>query len=180
MAPAALLFALVLCAFLPAVRNDFVGYDDPEYVTGNPRIQEGLNAHTASWAFGATAASNWHPITWLSHMLDYQFFGLNASGHHFTSVLLHALNATLLFVVLRRFTGAAGRSFVVAAFFGLHPLRVESVAWISERKDVLSALFFLLTIWAYGRYAESVKCQVAGGKSESRKPKAERNPKPEV
>jgi len=164
------LFGLVLWAFLPAIDGEFVGYDDPVYVTANGPVQHGLHWESIRWAFSNAEAANWHPLTWLSHMLDCQLFGLGAWGHHLTSVLLHALNTVLAFAVLRRITGATGRSFVVALLFGLHPLRVESVAWVAERKDVLSTLFFLLTIWAYARYVE---------KSEIRTPKAEGNPKTE-
>jgi hypothetical protein len=107
-----------------------------------------------AWAFSATEASNWHPLTWLSHMLDAQLFGLNPAGHHLTSIVLHGVNALLVFALLNALTGAVGRSWFVAAFFGLHPLRVESVAWIAERKDVLAALFWLLTMLTYVQYVE--------------------------
>jgi hypothetical protein len=137
----------------PAVRNPFMHVDDPDYVTENPHIKAGLTSETFSWALTATAARNWHPLTWLSHGLDCQLYGLNPRGHHFTNVLLHALNVVLLFLMLLRVTGARGRSLLVAALFALHPLNVESVAWIAERKNVLSTLFFLLTLAAYGWYA---------------------------
>ena len=150
-----LVFGLVLAAFLPALSNGFVGYDDPDYVTENDHVRAGLTWNGVQWAFRSTEAANWHPLTRLSHMLDCQLFGLAPWGHHLTSILLHALNALLLFVVLRRMTGSTWRSFAVALLFGLHPLRVESVAWIAERKDVLSTLFWMLTIWAYARYAKS-------------------------
>jgi hypothetical protein len=149
-----LLFALVLGVFWPALSNGFVGYDDPDYVTENDHVRAGLTWESVQWAFRSTEAANWHPLTRLSHMLDCQLYGLAPWGHHLTSILLHALNATLLFLVLRRMTGAAWRSFAVGLLFGLHPLRVESVAWIAERKDVLSTLFWLLTLWAYVRYVE--------------------------
>src|SRR6266700_2979836 len=152
-----LLFALVLWAFFPATGNGFVGFDDPEYVTANRRVQQGLTWENLEWAFCSSQAANWHPMTWLSHMLDCQLFGLAPWGHHLTSVLLHAANTMLAFVVLKRMTGATWRSLIVAMFFGLHPLRVESVAWVAERKDVLSAFFFMLTLWAYVRYAEESK-----------------------
>ena len=148
-----LLFALVLGAFLPALSNGFVGFDDPDYVTENSHTQAGLTWESIQWAFRSAEAANWHPVTRLSHMLDCELFGLAPWGHHLTSLLLHALNATLLFAVLRYMTGAVWRSFAVALLFGVHPLRVESVAWISERKDVLSTLFWMLTLWAYSRYA---------------------------
>ncbi len=149
-----LLFGLVLATFLPALSSGFVGYDDPDYVTENDHVRAGLTWEGVQWAFRSAEAANWFPLTRLSQMLDCELFGLAPWGHHLTSILLHALNATLLFVVLRRMTGATWRSFAVALLFGVHPLRVESVAWIAERKDVLSVFFFMLTLWAYARYAE--------------------------
>ncbi len=145
----ALLFLVVAAVFLPSLRHEFITYDDPGYVTANAQVQGGLTWENVKWAFRSVEASNWHPLTWLSHMLDCQLFGLQPWGHHLTNLLLHACNALLLFVVLRRATGAVGRSLFVAALFGLHPLHVESVAWIAERKDVLSTLFWMLTLWAY-------------------------------
>jgi len=149
-----LLWLIVLGTFWPALANDFVGYDDLEYVTANPHIQQGLSWQTIRWAFSNTDVAAWHPLAWLSHALDYQCFGLNAFGHHLTAVLLHAFNAVLCCFVFRGLTGAFARSWAAAALFALHPLRVESVAWVSERKDVLSLAFFLLTLWAYTRYAK--------------------------
>jgi protein O-mannosyl-transferase len=149
-----LLFGLVLATFLPGLANGFVGYDDPDYVTENDYVQAGLTWEGVHWAFRSTEAANWHPLTRLSHMLDCELFGLAPWGHHLTSILLHALNAALLFGVLQSMTGATWRSFAVALLFGLHPLRVESVTWIAERKDVLSTLFWMLALWAYVRYAE--------------------------
>ena len=154
-----------LAAFLGARQCGFVNYDDPVYITSNPHIQRGLTLPAVLWAFGAGAASNWHPLTWLSHLLDVDLYGLNPAGHHLTSVLLHALNGVLLFLILQKMTGAPWRAAVVAALFALHPLRVESVAWVSERKDVLSTLFGLLTLWAYLRYAENLKSQISNFKS---------------
>lgn len=145
---------LVFAGFLPTLRNGFVNFDDPLYVTDNPHVQKGLSWEGLSWALGATTAFNWHPLTWLTYMADFQIYGLKPGGYHLTNVLLHTLNTCLVLLVLRRLTGALWRSLVVAALFGLHPLRVESVAWVAERKDVLSALFFLLTVWAYTRYAQ--------------------------
>jgi tetratricopeptide (TPR) repeat protein len=150
-----LLLGLVAWAFLPVLHNGFVNYDDGRYITANPHVQAGLSWANVRWAFESTAASNWHPLTWLSHMLDCQLFGLNPRGHHLTSLLIHAANCLLLFLLLRRLTGATARSFLVAALFGLHPLRVESVAWAAERKDVLSTLFCLLTLHAYASYARA-------------------------
>jgi protein O-mannosyl-transferase len=153
--PLCLLLALVtLTVFLPVAWQGFVNYDDSDYVTENQHVQSGLKWDSVVWAFKTGHASNWHPLTWLSHMLDCQLFGLWAGGHHLVSVGLHILNTLLLFLLLRRITGALWRSVAVAALFALHPLHVESVAWASERKDVLSALFFILTLWAYARYGE--------------------------
>ncbi|HWX23235.1 MAG TPA: tetratricopeptide repeat protein [Candidatus Binatia bacterium] len=153
------LFLAVLGVFLPTITPVFAGLDDGTYVTSNLHVQAGLSWENLKWAFTTSEASNWHPLTWLSHMLDCQLFGLNARGHHLTSVLLHGMNTVLLFLVLARMTHAARRSLFVAALFGLHPLRVESVAWVAERKDVLSTFFLLLTIWAYVRYVEKSKGQ---------------------
>jgi Flp pilus assembly protein TadD len=155
------LFAVTLWTFWPATHNNFVGYDDPVYVTGNPHVQQGLSLKNVEWAFMASDGGNWHPLTWFSHMIDCQLFGLLPWGHHLMNVLFHALNTVLVFLALGRLTqktdpagtGAIWRSFVVTAFFGLHPLRVESVAWVSERKDVLSAFFGLLTLLSYAKYA---------------------------
>jgi hypothetical protein len=119
----------------------------------NTRVTSGLTLANACWAFRSGYVSNWHPVTWLSHMLDCELFGVNPWGHHLTSVLLHALNAALVFVLLQQMTGATFRSLLVAALFAVHPLRVESVAWVAERKDVLSAFFGLLSLVCYARYA---------------------------
>jgi len=148
------LILVTLAVYNPAKRLPFVNYDDRDYVTRNLQVQSGLEWDTVQWAFSTLDAANWHPLTWLSHALDCQLFGLNPSRHHSTNLLLHALNAALLFWVLRRATGYAGRSFMVAALFALHPINVESVAWISERKNLLSMLFFLLALGAYRWYAE--------------------------
>jgi tetratricopeptide (TPR) repeat protein len=154
---------LLLCLFLLVAvssvywqvgGHDFITFDDPLYVTENEPVQKGLSARGLVWAFTTTDAGNWHPLTWLSHMLDCELFGTNPRGHHLHSLLLHAANTLLLFVLLRRMTGALWRSFAAAGLFALHPLHVESVAWVAERKDVLSTLFWMLTLWAYARYAE--------------------------
>jgi len=158
------LAAAALAVFWGALRCDFVNYDDPTYVTSNAEIQHGLTAEGFAWAFETPAASNWHPLTWLSHMADVQVFGLKPAGHHLTSVLLHAANAVLLFLLLQRITGALWRSAAVAALFAWHPAHVESVAWIAERKDVLCAFFGLLTLGAYLRYAENLKSQISSFK----------------
>ncbi len=161
----------VLCFFLglatlavywPAGWNGFVDYDDADYVTANPHVQSGLTWDTVVWAFTTGHASNWHPLTWLSHALDCGLFGQRPGPHHRVSVALHVANTLLLFLILRRMTGARWRSFLAAAFFGLHPLHVESVAWISERKDVLSGLFFLLTLGAYTIYVEKLRARTQG------------------
>jgi tetratricopeptide (TPR) repeat protein len=133
---------------------DFVSYDDPWYITNNPNVTGGLSAKSIGWAFTAGYLFYWHPATWLSHLLDVEMFGLNAGGHHVTNLLLHIASTLLLFAFLRRATGAEGRSAFVAALFAIHPLHVESVAWVAERKDVLSTVFLMLTMCAYVRYAE--------------------------
>jgi protein O-mannosyl-transferase len=148
------LIVAVLLVYAPALRLGFINFDDPQYVLENPHVRSGLTGDNVAWALTGTHAGNWHPVTWLSHMTDVELFDVDPRGHHATSVLIHLLNTLLLFVVLRRMTGQALRSAIVAALFGVHPLHVESVAWISERKDVLSTLFALLTLWAYVRYAE--------------------------
>ncbi len=155
------LLLVVLLAFAAALpyliagTGEFVAYDDNAYVFKNPRVGAGLGWEGARWALTAFHAANWHPLTWLSHMADVSLFGMNPRGHHLTSVLLHALNAALLFLALRRLTGAFWPSVLVAALFGVHPLHVESVAWVAERKDVLSGLFFMLILLAYERYART-------------------------
>src|SRR5258706_3295717 len=143
----------VIASFSPAIGNQFVNFDDAAYLTANTHVQSGLSLENLRWAFTATVASNWHPLTWISHMIDCDVYGLRPWGHHLTSLLLHAANTILVFIFLNRFTGSLWRSFFVAGLFGLHPLRVESVAWAAERKDVLSTFFLLLTLLAYGRYA---------------------------
>ena len=150
-----LLLALItLLAYLPASRDGFVNYDDQDYVTENSVVQKGLTWTGIKWAFTTGHASNWHPITWLSHMADCELFGLNPGAHHLVNVLFHTANVVLLLVLLLRLTGELWPAAFVAALFAWHPLHVESVAWISERKDVLSAFFALLTLLAYTRYAQ--------------------------
>jgi tetratricopeptide (TPR) repeat protein len=150
---AAILIA-TLCAYLPLGKSGFVNYDDVTYVTDNPVVQGGLTLKNVLWAMTATDASNWHPLTWISHMADVQMFGMHAGGHHLTNVLLHMLNAILLLVWLHTITGEFWKSSVVAALFALHPLHVESVAWIAERKDVLSTVFWFLTLLCYTLYCQ--------------------------
>jgi hypothetical protein len=138
-----------------AMRNGFVNLDDPEYVTRNPHVLSGLTWADVRWALGSSyPSSNWHPLTWISHMLDVQLYGSNSAGHHFTSVLLHIFGVVLLFLLIELATGRALRSAAVAALFAVQPLNVEAVAWISERKSVLCVFFFLLAIGAYGWYAK--------------------------
>lgn len=151
---ALLLGLLTLALYWPATGFDFTNYDDPDYIIYNPGVQHGINRESVLWAFKTSHASNWHPVTWLSHMVDYDLYGLKPGGHHLTNLILHAANVVLLFLVLCQLTGATWRSALVAALFAWHPLHVESVAWISERKDVLCAFFWLLTMAAYGRYAK--------------------------
>ncbi len=148
------LAAITLAVFGRTVHNGFVNYDDGEYVYENAQVVRGLTFPGIVWAFTHVYSANWHPLTWISHMLDCQLYGLNPGGHHLTNILLHAATAILLFLVLRQMTGALWRSAFVAAVFAIHPLRVESVAWVAERKDVLSGVFFMLTIGAYVRYAQ--------------------------
>jgi tetratricopeptide (TPR) repeat protein len=150
-----LLALVTLLVYLPVRHYAFVNFDDPDYVTENPMVQAGLTWSGCQWAFTTWHASNWHPLTWLSHMVDWQLFGLNAGGHHLVNVLFHATNAVLLFLLLLRLTSALWQSALIAALFAWHPLHVESVAWVAERKDVLSAFFGLLTLMAYVRYAQS-------------------------
>jgi protein O-mannosyl-transferase len=148
----ALLALVTVALYWPATRCDFVNFDDGVYVSQNLHVQSGLTWPGIQWAFSNLEAGFWHPLTWLSLMADCQLYGLRAWGHHLTSVLLHVANTVLLFLVLRRLTGATWRSAFVAGLFGWHPLHVESVAWVSERKDVLSTLFLLLTMLMYVRY----------------------------
>src|ERR1043165_9621120 len=136
-----LLIAVTLAAYGPVTSCDFVQFDDTVYVKDNFQVQAGLTWAGVRWAFTTGHTSNWHPLTWLSHMLDAELFGPGAAGPHFTNLLLHILNSVLLFLLLRQMTKAHWQSAIVAALFALHPLHVESVAWISERKDVLSAFF---------------------------------------
>jgi tetratricopeptide (TPR) repeat protein len=148
-----LLVVAVLAAYNPVTRNGFVNFDDDGYITSNPHVRAGVTPATVRWAFTTYEQANWHPLTWLSLALDCELFGLNPAGHHYTSVLLHAVNAVLLFLFLQRATGFRWRSLMAAALFALHPINVESVVWAAERKNVLSMIFFLLGLYAYGGYA---------------------------
>jgi tetratricopeptide (TPR) repeat protein len=157
---AALLLAVItLLAYLPALQNNFVNYDDPDYVTENPVVQNGLTLAGIKWAFTGWHAANWHPLTWLSHMADCELFRLNPAGHHFVNLLFHSANTALLFLLLARLTQKVWPSILVALLFALHPLHVESVAWAAERKDVLCVFFCLLALRAYIRFADLSKAQ---------------------
>src|SRR2546425_7939600 len=142
------LVMMTTAAYWRTLHNGFVLYDDKGYVTENPHVQEGITSKTLLWALTTTHAANWHPLTWLSHMVDCRLFGLNPRGHHLTSLLLHLANTVLLFLALSAMTEALWPSAFVAALFALHPLHVESVAWVAERKDVLSAFFWMLAMLA--------------------------------
>ncbi|MDM8525127.1 tetratricopeptide repeat protein [Desulfococcaceae bacterium HSG8] len=155
---------LLICLFLvistfavywQVRHHEFVAFDDDDYIINNPRVRAGLTPESITWAFTSAYASNWHPLTWLSHMTDIQLYGINPGQHHLTNVLLHIMNSLLLFFVLRRMTGDLWKSGFAAALFALHPLHAESVAWVSERKDLLSTFFWMLTLWSYIRYVES-------------------------
>jgi tetratricopeptide (TPR) repeat protein len=150
----AALFAGVVIVYGQLAGHNFVNYDDEEYVTQNAHVMSGLTLENIRWAFTESHSSNWHPLTWMSHMLDVQLFEMKAGRHLMTNLLLHGLNSILLFLLLRRATSETWRSAAVAGLFALHPLHVESVAWVSERKDVLSTLFFMLTIWLYIAWTE--------------------------
>ena len=152
-----LLAAVTLVVYWPVTHCDFVNYDDPDYFSSNPHVLSGVTAGNVVWAFTTGHASNWHPLTWLSLMLDVEIFGKGPAGPHITNLVFHAANAALLFLLLRRLTAATWRSAFVAALFALHPLHVESVAWISERKDVLSTFFGLLALLMYGGYVRKSK-----------------------
>jgi Tfp pilus assembly protein PilF len=153
---AVLLALATIALYWPAMRSDFINYDDPDYVTANSHVQDGLTWAAVKWAFTNTEQGTQSaPLMWLSHELGCQLFGLNPWGHHLINLLLHAANTALVFLVFRRMTGATWRSLMLAALFGWHPLRVESVAWVTERKDVLSGLFWMLTLLAYAKYVEA-------------------------
>jgi tetratricopeptide (TPR) repeat protein len=148
------LTAATLSTYWPVQKYDFVNFDDDEYVFDNPHVKTGLTLKNIVWAFTKSHSANWHPLTWISHMVDCELFGLNAGGHHLMNLYIHLANVLLLFFLLKKMTAATWRSAFVAALFALHPLHVESVAWIAERKDVLCTFFFLLTIWAYSDYIQ--------------------------
>jgi tetratricopeptide (TPR) repeat protein len=152
---AILLLVATLAVYGQVVHHDFINYDDPQYVTENLPVSGGLTLAGVKWAFSSLHASNWHPLTWLSHMLDVQLFGLNPAGHHGSNLFWHCVATVLLFFLLHRLSGSVWQSGIVAALFALHPLHVESVAWVAERKDVLSATFWMLTLLCYVRFVES-------------------------
>ena len=137
--------------YLQIQDHDFIDFDDPVFVTENLKLREGLTRENVIWAFTNTSDANWIPITWISHFLDYKFFGLNPGGHHLTSLLLHIANALILFLVFVRITGALWQSAFVATLFALHPFNIESVAWAAERKNVLSTFFWMLTLVTHTR-----------------------------
>ena len=149
------LVAVTVGLYWQTTYQDFAVIDDDDYVSSNPRVKEGLSWEAAQWAFTTYHAANWHPLTWLSHQADWSIYGSFAGGHHLTNLLLHAVNTLFVFLLLRSLTGHTGPSWVVAALFGWHPLHVESVAWIAERKDLLSTLCLLGSLWAYCRYAKA-------------------------
>ncbi len=149
-----LLAVVTLALYNPVNRHPFVNYDDDRYVTENAQVRQGLTWETFTWAWTSTEQANWHPLTWMSHALDESMFRLNPAGHHLSSVLLHAVNVVLLFLLLMLATGRVGPSLFAAALWAVHPINVESVAWVGERKNVLSTMFFLLTLLSYRRYAQ--------------------------
>jgi Tfp pilus assembly protein PilF len=154
-----LLFGLTVLTFFPSLKTDFQFNDENAELLNNTHVNSGLGWQNLRWALFSLEYANWYPLTWISHMLDFQVFGNHPWGHHLTNVLLHAANGVLLFLVLKRMTGTLWRSLVVASLFALHPLRVESVTWITERKDVLSVFFGLMVLWTYARYVEASKTQ---------------------
>jgi len=165
-----LLAAVTLLCYWPVTNHSFISLDDRQYIVDNPHVKSGFTWAGFVWAFTSVYASNWHPLTWISHMVDCQLYGLNPAGHHLTSLMLHIANTLLLFALLRQMTRRLWSSALVAALFAWHPLHVESVAWASERKDVLSTLFRILTMMAYVRYAGESRVQ--GQDWEKKNPKS--------
>ena len=149
------LIVATFCIYAQVQDHEFINFDDDLYITNNLNVQTGLTSESFKWAFTTSQPPYWHPVTWLSHMLDYQLYESHPKGHYLTNLFLHIASALILFIVLFRMTGALWQSAFVAAMFAFHPLNVESVAWIAERKNVLSTLFWLMTIWAYIHYAEN-------------------------
>jgi len=148
---------LIFLVYYPVLNSNFTNYDDPSYVTSNTYVKSGLSTHSIAWAFSTFYSYNWHPLTWISHMLDVQLFGLDPMGHHATSLVFHITNSVLLFVLFNWMTGAKWKSLCLACLFALHPLHVESVAWVADRKDVLSTFFWFLAMLAYVDYARNPK-----------------------
>ncbi len=188
---ALLLATATFGTYWPVVHHQFINFDDLGYIIQNPHVRAGFSWANVQWAFTSGYGSNWHPLTWLSHMLDCQLYSLNAGEHHLTNLLLHTTNTVLLFLLLKQMTGALWRSAFIAALFALHPMHVESVAWVAERKDVLSTFFFLLTLLAYVRFVQSSRDPVVGHNVQSqqnqllestgRSPKSRaRSPEPSV
>lgn len=151
------LIVIIVAVYMQAGNHEFLNFDDNVYVTSNPHVANGITGKNIIWAFTSFEESNWHPITWLSHMADVQFFGMNPRGHHLTSLIIHAASSLLILLLLYRLTGLLWQSSVVAALFALHPLHVESVAWVAERKDVLSAFFWFLSLLLYSEYVKKRK-----------------------
>ena len=149
------LAAVTLIAFRQSDQCDFINYDDPAYITENVHVLRGITQGAIWWAFTAGYAANWHPLTWISHMLDVQLFGLNPHPHHLINLLFHIANTLLLYFIFSRMTKAPWKSAFVAALFAIHPLHVQSVAWVAERKDVLSTFFWMLTMAAYASYVQT-------------------------
>jgi Tfp pilus assembly protein PilF len=149
------LLAATIVLYAPAGKLSFISYDDPAYVTENAHVSAGLSGANAAWAFTALAAENWHPLTWLSHMADCQLFGIDPAAHHCINVLFHAANVVLLFLLLLKATGYLWRSFLVSALFAFHPINVQSVAWVAERKNLLSTFLLLIALWGYGWYIKN-------------------------
>jgi len=150
-----LILAVTVCVYIQVHQFEFVGFDDNEYVYENANVATGITSENILWAFTANHSNNWHPLTWISHMLDCQIFGLHPGWHHLTNLFFHVVNAILLFLVFRKMTGHLWQSAFVAGMFAIHPLHVESVAWVSERKDVLSTFFWIVTMWSYYWYIKN-------------------------
>ena len=146
------LAAVTAALYWPVTGHDFINYDDHQYILDNPHVVSGLTWSGFLWSFQCGYMSNWHPLTWISHMIDCNLYGLNPGGHHLTNLLFHVANSLLLFLLFNRMTGSLWRSAFVAALFAWHPLHVESVAWAAERKDVLSTFFWILAMMAYVQY----------------------------
>lgn len=148
---------LTLAIYAQVVSFDFINIDDDPYIIDNPYVSRGVNLTNFKWALTAFHSSNWHPLTWISHQIDSNMFGLSAGGHHAVNVAFHIANSILLFFLIKRLTGAFWKSAIVAAIFAVHPAHVESVAWVAERKDVLSTLLWIATTWFYVSYANNIK-----------------------